>query len=102
MSNGSATTQTVTIDVIQGIISVAPDIVHVSRGAGDDVEWTSTYPFTVEFKPGSPFSSATFPPAPGNAAASGPVRPNAAKGRYKYKVKITGYRDLDPGVHVDP
>lgn len=95
-------TQTVTIDVIQGSISVAPEIVHVSRSAGDDVDWSSSRPFTVEFKPSSPFHTATFPPSPGSSATSGPVRPNAAKGRYKYTVKITGYKDLDPGVHVDP
>jgi len=69
---------------------------------GDEVQWTGTGPYTIDFAGNSPFSSSSFscPDGSSTPLLSGPINVGAT-GTYKYNVKI-GSKVLDPNVKVHP
>ncbi len=96
----SAKTVTVTITPANPP-TVSPDPANISKGAGDQVEWTCpdcTSGFSIHFPQGSPFSSGSFS---NSHAQSGPARSNADTKLYHYTVTVGGHTS-DPGVQLNP
>ena len=68
---------------------------------GDQVHWTGSAMFIIDFQGNSPFASSVFSNGEmGVGASSGPIKAGAT-GSYKYNVKI-GSKTLDPIVKVHP
>lgn len=79
------------------------DVVNLRQSTDDQIIWKSLgRAFTVHF-PNTPFNDDTFPVSAGGKAYSGPVRPDAPIGYYKYFVTdIAMAKSADPGANIVP
>jgi hypothetical protein len=81
--------------------SVDHEEITLDRTQGDEMHWICDHPgkkFRVTFDKESPFARSTFDETD---YQSGPIRPDARRGAYKYSVEINGHVH-DPKVIVQP
>jgi len=78
------------------------EVVNVSKGAGDQIEWISTgEAFMIEFE-SSPFEKDTFDVPAGAHIKSGPVVENAPYASFHYRIRsrVNLAMSADPDVNV--
>ncbi len=95
----------VTITVTNGVVSVVPNPVHVSKSSHGEVCWHCPQGTVIIQYQKSPFQSDRFEAPRGGSVSSGPVV--GEPGTYKYDVIVTLPDDrrqyvLDPETEVDP
>lgn len=87
------------------------DTLQLSRGNGDEVQWTSgdggTYAIVFYTDPPtypdvSPFHDSVFVVRPNGTTPSGPIRKDADYVDYKYRVVGDDGCDVDPVIHIGP
>ena len=100
-ATGAGQRKIVEISIKGDEIEVAPDTFYISKSKQEEVLWVATNPnleFTVEFDKGdSPFYEVQFNK---EFPASGLVRRGVLcdpQRKYKYTVRVEGYKPRDPG-----